>query len=93
MRYLYSKWTSESMTDEQRLEQLSSLFSYLLVQTSGDVEDALDILRQIAQEYGIFDENLTLEELIALLKERGIIEEIDGRLNLTTKGVQQIRKD
>ena len=81
------------MTDEQRLEQLSSLFSYLVVQTSGDVEEALEILRQIAREYGIFDENLSLEELIELLKEKGIIEEIDGTLTLTTKGVQQIRKD
>lgn len=93
MRYRYSKWTPESTNDIQRMEALKSLFSYLLVQSSGDVEEALEMLRELAREYGIFDENLSLEELIAKLKEEGIVEEIDGTLNITTKGVQQIRKD
>ena len=81
------------MTDEDRLERLVSLFSNLLVQTSGDVEEAIEWLRQLAQEYGIFDENLTLEDLIAKLKEMGIIEESKETLVLTTKGVQRIRQD
>jgi uncharacterized protein with von Willebrand factor type A (vWA) domain len=93
MRFRYSKWTPESMTDEQRLESVMSLFSYLLIQTNGDVEEALEWLRQLAQEYGIFDENLTMDELIAKLKEMGIIEEIDEMMVLTTKGVQRIRQD
>jgi uncharacterized protein with von Willebrand factor type A (vWA) domain len=72
---------------------MKSLFSYLLVQSSGNVEDALEMLRMIAREYGIFDENLSIEDLIQKLKDEGILEEMDGTLNLTTKGVQQIRKD
>ncbi len=93
MKFRYSKWTSESMTDEQRLERLMSLFSNLLVHTSGDVEEAIEWLRQLAREYGIFDENLSLEDLIAKLKEMGIIEEIDGQPTLTTRGIQRIRQD
>ena len=93
MRFRYSKWTPESMTDEQRLESLMSLFSNLLVQTSGDVNEAIEWLRQLAQEYGIFDENLTLEDLIAKLKEMGIIEEVEDMMVLTTKGIQRIRQD
>ena len=81
------------MTDEQRLEQLTSFFSYLLLQTSGDVEEALAWLRQIAQDNGIFDENLTLDDLIRKLKESGIIEDAKDALVLTTKGVQRIRQD
>lgn len=81
------------MTDEQRVEGLASLFSHLLLQTSGDVEEALDWLREIAKEYGLFDENLSIEDLIAKLKEMGIIEETDEMLTLTTKGVQRIRQD
>lgn len=81
------------MTDEQRLESLMSLFSYLMVQTSGDVEEALEFLRQIAQEYGLFDENMTLEDLIEKLKEMGIIEEVNNTPTLTSKGVQRIRQD
>src|SRR5258707_9356078 len=93
MRFRYAKWTPESMTDEQRLESLMSLFSNLLIQTSGDVEEAIEWLRQLAQEYGIFDENLTLEDLIAKLKEMGIIEEVKETLVLTTRGIQRIRQD
>jgi len=81
------------MTDEQRLESLMSLFSYLMIQTSGDVEEALDFLRQIAQEYGLFDETMTMEHLIEKLKEMGIIEEVNNIPTLTTRGVQRIRQD
>ncbi len=93
MRFIYSGWTDQSQTDEQRLESLTSLFSYLAVQASGDVEEALEWLKQLAQQYGIFDENLTMEDLINKLKEMGIIEEVDGMKILTTKGVQKIRQD
>ncbi len=93
MRFLYTKWTPQSQTDEQRLQSLMQLFSHLLVQTSGDVEEAMEWLRQLAEEYGIFDENLSMEDLIAKLKEMGIIEEVDNTPVLTTKGVQKIRQD
>jgi uncharacterized protein with von Willebrand factor type A (vWA) domain len=93
MRFRYSKWTPQSQTDEQRLQQMLSLFSYLVVQTSGDVEDALDWLRQLAEEYGLFDENMTMDDLIEKLKEMGIIEEVNDVPMLTTKGIQRIRQD
>lgn len=93
MRFLYSKWTPESKTDEERLEQLVSLFSYLMIQTSGDVQEALEWLKQLAEEYGLFDENMTMDELIDKLREMGILEEIDDRLIITTKGIQRIRQD
>jgi uncharacterized protein with von Willebrand factor type A (vWA) domain len=93
MRFLYSQWNENSATDEQRLEQLTSLFNYLVLQTSGNVEEALEWLRQLAEEYGIFDDNLTLEELVQKLKELGVIEEINGTMEITTKGIQKIRQD
>jgi uncharacterized protein with von Willebrand factor type A (vWA) domain len=93
MRHRYSKWTDKSQTDEQRLESLVSLFSHLMVQTNGDVEEALEWLRQLAQEYGIFDENLTIDDLIDKLRELGVIEEVNNEFTLTTKGVQRIRQD
>ncbi len=93
MRFRYSKWTPESRTDEQRLQQMVSLFSYLVVQTSGDVQEALDWLRQLAEEYGLFDENMTMDDLIDKLREMGIIEEVNDVPMLTTKGIQRIRQD
>ncbi|MFN0158994.1 MAG: vWA domain-containing protein [Bacteroidota bacterium] len=93
MRFLYSQWTPESSTDEQRLQQMMSLFSYLVVQTSGDVQEALEWLKQLAEEYGLFDENMTMDDLIDKLREAGIIEDLDSKIVLTTKGVQRIRQD
>jgi len=93
MRFLYTKWTPQSQTDEQRMQSLMQLFSNLLVQTSGDVEEAMEWLRQLAEEYGIFDENLSIEDLIQKLKDLGIIEEVNNTPVLTTKGVQKIRQD
>jgi Ca-activated chloride channel family protein len=93
MRFIYSKWRPDSATDEQRLQQLMSLFSYLVVQTSGDVQEALEWLKQLAEEYGLFDGSMTMDELIDKLREMGIIEDLDDIPVLTTKGIQQIRQD
>jgi uncharacterized protein with von Willebrand factor type A (vWA) domain len=93
MRFRYSKWTPESMTDEQRLQSLLSLFSYLTIKTSGDVEEALEWLRAIGREYGLFDETMSLEDLTEKLKALGIIEEVNSTYQLTTRGVQRIRLD
>ena len=93
MRLQYSRWRPGSATDEQRLKQIISLFSQLVMQTGGDVEEALEWLRQLGREYGLFDENLSLEELVEKLREMGIIEEAEAGLELTTRGVQRIRQD
>ncbi len=93
MKFLYSKWTESSSTDEQKLEELTKLFNYLVLQTSGDVNEALQWLRQLAEEHGIFDENMTMDELIEKLKEMGLIQEVNGNFEMTTKGIQKIRQD
>ncbi|HWP82134.1 MAG TPA: VWA domain-containing protein [Bacteroidota bacterium] len=93
MRIRYSRWTPQSVSQAEQLQTLMSLFNYLVVKTSGDVEEAIEWLRQLAEQHGLFNENLTLDELIEKLKEQGIIEEAKDILVLTTRGVQQIRKD
>lgn len=93
MKFIYTKWTDESLTDEQRLDKLFSLFSYILLQTNGDVNDALDWLSQFAEKYNLFDESLSFSELIDKLKEKGFIEESDGMYFLTSTGEMRIRKD
>jgi len=93
MIFRYSKWTPGSMTDEQRLQSLMSLFSYLLIQTSGDAEEALEWMRQLAGQYDLFDESLSLDDFINKLKERGIIDDAKDIAVLTTRGIQRIRQD
>lgn len=93
MRFRYSQWNPLSMTDADRLEALTSLFSYLLIQSSGDVDEAMEWLRQLAEQHGLFDDSLSMDELIEKLKEMGVLEEVKDMLVLTTRGVQKIRQD
>ena len=93
MKFIYSKWNENSLTDEQRLEKLINLFSYILLQTNGDANEALDWLNQLNEQYNFFDENLSYGDFIDQLKERGLIEETDGLFTLTPKGEMKIRQD
>jgi len=93
MIWRYGQWTPYSGTDEDRLEQLVRLFNYVVMNTAGDVQQALDILKQIAERYGIFTDGMTLEELVKKLKEMGLIEEVNGVSQLTPRGIRKIRQD
>jgi Ca-activated chloride channel homolog len=93
MRFRYSQWREDSATDESRLQKMISLFSYLVTQTSGDVEEALDWLRQVAEEYGLFDEDLSMDDLLDKLRELGLIEETRNGTQLTRAGIKRIRQD
>ncbi|HJY62831.1 MAG TPA: VWA domain-containing protein [Ignavibacteria bacterium] len=93
MKLIYSKWTDKSLTDEQRLEKLFSLFSYILIQTNGDVQEALDWLSQLDERYSFFDKGLSIQDFIDKLKEKGYIEEDEGMYILKSKGGMRIRQD
>lgn len=93
MNILYSQWIEGVETDQDRLEQLISLFSYILIQTNGDVEEALEWMQMIDSKYQTFSRDLTMEDFIEELKRRGLIEESDKRFSLTLKGAQRIRQD
>jgi Ca-activated chloride channel homolog len=93
MRFTYSQWRPDSQTDESRLQQLMQLFSHVLIQTSGDVQEAIDWIKQLAEEYGIFDETLSMDDLLDKLREMGVIEDVHGEPTLTNIGIQKIRQD
>lgn len=89
----YSKWTPFSLTDDKRLEEMFSFFSYLLIQSNGDVEDALQWLEELSKEYKIFDENFSFSDFVDELKKQGYIAEKEGLNVLTGKGSRRIRTD
>ncbi len=93
MRHLYSRWTEISKTDEQRLQDMIRLLNFLTLKTNGDVQEAIEWLQDLAKQHGIFDEELSLEDLIDKMKEMGLIEEVNGIPNLTTRGMKKIRQD
>jgi uncharacterized protein with von Willebrand factor type A (vWA) domain len=93
MRFQYSAWRPDAATDEQRLQQLVSLFSTMVTHTSGDVEEALQWLKHLGEEYGLFDDDLTLQDLIDKLREMGLIEEAQTGMELTSTGIRRVRQD
>lgn len=93
MEIEYSKWLPDSKTDEQRLNDLISLFNSILIQTSGDIQEALDWLEQLGIEYQLFDKDLSFGDFVDELKKQGLIAEKDGMQILTSKGSQKIRTD
>lgn len=93
MRVFYSRWIDQIRTSENLLEQLLSLFTYILTQTNGDVEEALDWMNTLDEKYQIFSRGMTMDEFVEELKRRGFIREEEDRFALTAKGEQRIRQD
>jgi Ca-activated chloride channel family protein len=93
MKFYYSQWKENSLTDEQRLEKLFSLFSYILIQTNGDVNEALEWLNDLNEKYNFFDEKLSFGEFVEQLKKQGYIEENNGMYILKSKGAIRMRQD
>ncbi len=95
MRLTYSKWIpNESTTAEERLQQLLGLFSQLLLTTSGDVNETLEWMRYLGEQYNIFGPDMTLDMFVDRLKELGLVtEDENALLKPTNKAIQNIRRD
>ncbi len=78
-------------------DQLLEIFKELVTHTSGDVDEALDWLQQLDNEYNITTKEYTFEDFVNELKQKGYLkEEIkpDGNSNLsiTAKTEREIRQ-
>ena len=56
-------------------EKLFEIFQELITHTSGDVDEALDWLRELDKEYELTDENYTIDDFIEDLKAKGFLRE------------------
>src|SRR5437016_669741 len=72
---------------------LRRLFNHLLLQSGGDVEEAMRWMRML-QQRGYIDQSVDLDAFLARLTEENVIAE-DGKGNLTLAagGERQIRRD
>lgn len=83
---------------EQLFDKLFNLFKELLTHTSGDVDEALDWMKKLDDEYNLTNYEYTLDDFIEDLKKKGYLrEEVEnpdgeGRLSLTAKAEQAIRQ-
>jgi uncharacterized protein with von Willebrand factor type A (vWA) domain len=93
MRHRYSHLDPDLI--KQMLEEmgLRRLFNHLLLQSGGDVEEAMRWMRML-QQRGLIDENVDLEAFFARLTEENVIgEDSNGNLVLAAGGERQIRRD
>ncbi len=61
--------------DLSPFDKLFDIFQELITHTSGDVDEALDWLRELDKEYGLTDENYTIDDFIEDLKAKGYLRE------------------
>lgn len=83
--------------DVSPFDKLFEIFTELITHTSGDLDEALDWLRQLDKEYKLTDENYTIDDFIEDLKKKGYIkdetkEDGSGGLKITAKTEQSIRQ-
>ncbi|MFM7218274.1 MAG: vWA domain-containing protein [Bacteroidota bacterium] len=84
----------ESNEEKSSFERLLKVFLQLVTYTSGDVPEALHWLNELDREYGLTDDQYTMEDFLRDLKEKGYLKEpgSGGIPFLTPLGEQAIRK-
>ncbi|MGA7617562.1 MAG: VWA domain-containing protein [Thermoanaerobaculia bacterium] len=93
MRFRYS-WLDPSLVQQLLAEMgLRRLFNHLLLQTGGDVEEAMEWMRML-QERGYIDSDVDLDQFFArLMDERMIGRDGEGNLVMAPGGEREIRRD
>src|SRR5438105_267391 len=93
MRHRYSYLDPELIKQLLAEMGLRRLFNHLLLQSGGDVEEAMRWMRAL-QERGYIDPNIDLDAFFARLIEENIIgQDANGNVVLASGGERQIRRD
>lgn len=69
------RFTNYTAPNQTPFEKLFEIFQELITHTSGDVDEALDWLRELDKEYDLTDDSYTLEDFIEDLKAKGFLRE------------------
>lgn len=95
MNVEYSQFIpSESTAANDRLQKLLDLFHQLLLQTSGDVNEVLNWMRYLGEQYNIFGPEMTYDMFVDELKRQGIIEmDENSLLKPTHKAIGNIKRN
>lgn len=92
--YRFSEYTPEQ-DKRSRFERLKDIFLELVTHTSGDVEEALDWLKEIDARHELFDDEYTMEDFVEELKQKGYIRDPERQgkgVSLGARGEQSIRQ-
>ena len=100
--FLFTKYEAPDLSP---FDKLFEIFQELITHTSGDVDEALDWLRELDAEYGLTDDDYTIDDFIEDLKAKGYLREEftdggeegegvpgEGNLSITAKMERIIRQ-
>ncbi len=93
MHFDYSKWRGPRPEDIEFVKQLMEIYRNLLLQTGGDVDEALKWMEHFGEQYGFFNEKFGIEDFKKLLEQSGEAERTPRGFHLTPKGERRIRQD
>ncbi len=91
MRYRYSDFPTDLLRQLLTYQELVKLFLQLVLQTGGDVDEALRWMKYL-QERGIIGEEVDLDEFARALQKNEIVEDRGGSLALSSGGERRIRR-
>lgn len=92
--FVFQQYTAPQQSP---FDKLFELFKELITHTGGDVDEALDWLRELDKEYKLTDQNYTVDDFIEDLKRKGYLREEledDGNsgMAITAKTERAIRQ-
>lgn len=92
--FIFDKYDAPEVSP---FDKLFEIFKEIITHTSGDLDEALDWLKQLDEEYKLTDDEYTLDDFVEDLKKKGYIkEEIDqegnGSMAITAKTERAIRQ-
>ncbi len=93
MRFDYTKWKGPRPEDLDFLKQLMEIYRNLLLQTGGDVEEALRWMEHFGQQYGFFTDKFGIEDFKKMLEQSGEVERTPQGFTVTPRGEKRIRQD
>jgi len=93
MQFDYSKWQGPRPEDLQFIKQLMEIYRNLLLQTGGDVDEALRWMEHFGEQYGFFDERFGIADFKKLLEKSGEVERTPQGFKMTPRGEKRIRQD
>jgi hypothetical protein len=91
VRYRYQDYPIDLLRQLLTLDELTKLFWQLVLQTGGDVEEALRWMKYL-QERGMIDPAIDLDRFREELEKRELIEDRNGTAVLTGAAERQIRR-
>ncbi len=93
MRFDYAKWKGPRPEDVEFIRQLMEIYRNLLLQTGGDVDEALRWMEHFGEQYGFFNDKFGLDDFKKMLEESGEAQRTPQGFQITPKGEKRIRQD